>query len=105
MTSSSGQGSGACRANAASSDLDTAFVHRLEAPAQDLVEQRGLAAEVVIHGPEVHVGQAGDLPEGGAVESPLGEADLRRVEDSLAGRSHRALPERSGAGRIIHTIE
>src|SRR6478736_193222 len=57
----------------------------MNAPAEDLVDEVLLAAEVVVDGRDVDVGTAGDLAQGRAREAELGEQFLGGAEDAVLG--------------------
>ena len=59
--------------------------HLVHAPAEDLVDEVLLAAEVVVDRGDVHVGAAGDLAQRGAGEAELGEQFFGGAEDAVLG--------------------
>jgi len=60
-------------------------VQRHQAPFEDRLQQRFLAAEVIIDRRHVRLGSAGDGPQGGVVETFGGEKMLGGIENSLFG--------------------
>ncbi len=78
-------GAPAASASSAVERSETALVELGQAATEDLLDQRILAAEVVIDRGEVGIRGAGDHAHRGAVEAVLHEQALGRIEDAVAG--------------------
>ena len=61
------------------------LVHRIEAARQYRLEQLFLAAEMIVHRSEVHLGRRSDRAQAGRLEAVLHEQRLARVEDAQLG--------------------